>query len=152
LKVMAVSAIYTLASLTLDKLGLYFPVAVAISANVALLSTYWIPPRGQVRFATFVGVVQLIASAAAIGFWVPALLRPFMPIQVACALPAFVLALALYCPIRIISPRRSVSFAKWSLGCVALALAIAAGATIFSILPPRSKVAQTVSLRSLVQR
>src|SRR5215469_9420515 len=108
-KVLATSAIYTLACITLKELGLYFPVAVAISANVALLSTYWIPPRGQVRFATFVGVVQLIAAAAAIALWVPALLRPFMPIQVACALPAFVLALALYCPIRIIAPRRSVS-------------------------------------------
>lgn len=117
------------------KAGASFPLALLVSFIVIVLPAHWIPPRPKISFLRHVIGHELSVAVVAIALWpTPHVLRQHMPVQLAFALPLLLATLVLYFLLDIeLGPEvRKVSFSKWALGCVILAIAVAGAATIVS--------------------
>jgi hypothetical protein len=115
-------------------LGVALELALIISATIVLLPTYWIPPKPPTSFARYAVWIESTVAAMVLGLAIAKLLRHYMPIQLACGLPVLLLPLPLYCLLSKLAPYTlRVSFIKWALGSLTLALMVAGAATVLPI-------------------
>jgi hypothetical protein len=131
-KRITVSCLFSVTYGLLAKAGASFPLAILVSSIIIVLPMHWVPPRPSVSFLRHAVGHELIVAVAVIALWpMPKVLVEYMPIQLAYALPTLLVSLVIYFLLDIIlSPGiRKVSFVKWTLGCLVLAVAVAGAAT-----------------------
>ena len=113
-------------------IGVTDPLSLAISATITFLPAYWVPPRPHVGFSRYAITILALVAALAVELWAPDLLRQYMPIQLAVALPLLLLCLPLYYLVRKLAPTagRKISLAQWVILFLMSAIIVAGAATI----------------------
>jgi len=108
------------------------PLAIAISAAAVLLPAYWVPPRPEVSFFRYAGSIGSLVAAYVVVLSAPDLLRPYMPIQLAVALPLLTVCAPLYYLIRKLVPGfgRKIRLASWLIAVLTGAMICAGVATL----------------------
>jgi len=107
------------------------PLALTISAAFILLPAYWFPPRSEITFLRYAGIIVALIATSAIELSTPDVLRQHIPIQFAVSLPLLVMCLPLYYLSLGLAPDtwRKVGLAKRAAAFLVTAIVLAVAAT-----------------------